>query len=399
MNCKIVIPDKVSITAVNILRGENFTVEYLPGIDIAECSRVAKDADAMVVRSYELKDFEFARSLQAIGRAGAGVNNIPVEKCTENGVVVFNTPGANANAVKELVICGLLLASRKIVEGVHWTMQQKDAGPEVLKLVEKNKSKFKGIEVKGKHLGVIGLGAVGMLVANDAVALGMHVIGYDPYITIENAWKLSSNVKKAKDMEYVLKNSDYVTVHVPLTNETKGLINKDMFAKMKHGVKIMNFSRDEIINTKDLIDAIKQGIVGAYVTDFPNHELLQVENVICVPHLGASTDEAEENCALMVTKQITDFLKNGNIVNSVNLPECELEYKGKSRITIINKNVPAMIEKITSILAEAKLNIEGMLNKSKGNIAYNILDFNAEVSDEVIQKLKEVEGVIKVRKI
>jgi D-3-phosphoglycerate dehydrogenase len=392
-------PDKVSKAAVKILAEEGFNADQKPGIDIKECSAHAKDSDAMIARSYELKELEFDGRLKAISRAGAGVNNIPVEKCTEKGIVVFNTPGANANAVKELVICGLLLSSRKIVDGVNWTVCQKEHGQEVPKLVEKGKNQFKGTEIKGKHLGVVGLGAIGMLVANDAVSLGMNVIGYDPYITIENAWRLSADVNKANSMDHLTRTSDYITFHIPLTPETRGSVNREMFSKMKKGVKIMNFSRDEIVNTKDLIDAIKAGIVERYVTDFPNCDLLGVENIICIPHLGASTEEAEENCAVMASGQIVDFLKTGSIKNSVNFPDCQLENKGNTRITVINRNVPAMIEKITTVFADNSLNIEEMLNKSRGNYAYNIFDVKGDVTEEVLKKLEQIEGVLKVRKL
>ncbi len=396
---KIVIPDKVSKTAAKMFEEKGYGVEQNPGIDIKEANKIAKDADAIAVRSYKLHELEFSDSVKAIGRAGAGVNNIPIDKCTEKGVVVFNTPGANANAVKELVLCGLLLSSRKIVDGVNWTVCQKEAGDEVPKLVEKNKKQFKGVEIKGRNLGVIGLGAIGMLVSNDASALGMNVIGYDPYISVDNAWKLSRDVKNAKNLDSLLTNSDYITVHIPLNEKTKGMINKEMFSKMKKGVKIMNFSRDELVNTKDLIEAIGEGIVDAYVTDFPNCDLIGVKNIICVPHLGASTSEAEENCAVMVANQIIDFLENGSITNSVNFPACRLEKNGNIRITIVNKNVPGMIEKITEILAGAKLNIEEMINKSKGDIAYTILDVKGKVDEGTVNRLGDVEGVLRVRKL
>jgi D-3-phosphoglycerate dehydrogenase len=393
----IAIPDKVSKNAIEVLKKEGFNVHQKPGIDVNEFSSLAKDARAIVVRSYELHKMEIGANLAAIGRSGAGVNNIPIDKCNEKGVVVFNTPGANANAVKELVLCGLFLSSRKIIQGVNWTAGQKDAGEEVPKLVEKNKSQFKGGEIRGKKLGVIGLGAIGMLVANDALELGMEVIGYDPFITIENAWKLSKDVKKADTIEAAVKNSDYLTIHVPLNDKTKKSINKHIFKNMKKGMKIMNFSRDEIINTDDLIDALKDGTVSNYVTDFPNHRLLSVDNVICIPHLGASTDEAEENCAMMVTEQLVNFLKNGTICNSVNFPDCKLDRNGNKRITVVNKNVPKMIERITEVLASENANIEEMLNKSKGELAYNILDISGEISKNALDKMSKIEGVIKVR--
>jgi D-3-phosphoglycerate dehydrogenase / 2-oxoglutarate reductase len=396
---KIIIPDKVSKTSKKIFEEKGYIVEQKPDIDIDECSNISKDADAIIVRSYKLHELKLADSLFAIGRAGAGVNNIPIDKCTESGVVVFNTPGANANAVKELVLCGLLLSSRRIITGVNWTANQKEHGEEVPKLVEKNKKQFKGIEVKGKKLGVIGLGAIGMLVANDALALGMDVDGYDPYLSVENAWKLSKDVKKAVNIDSLISDSDYITIHVPLTDITKGMLNKEMFNKMKDRVRIMNFSRDGLVNTADLIEALGNGKVSSYVTDFPNSELIGVENVVTIPHLGASTAEAEENCAVMITSQINDFLKNGNIINSVNFPICKLERNGSMRITIVNKNIPGMIERITDVFAGVGLNIEEMLNKSREDVAYNIFDVKGDVDDAVLQKLSGIEGVLKVRKL
>jgi len=396
---KIIIPDKVSKTSAKIFEDNKFEVNQKPGIEIAECNDLAKDANAIIVRSYKLHDLQFPKSLNAIGRAGAGVNNIPVEKCTENGIVVFNTPGANANAVKELVLCGLLLSSRKIVEGVNWTDSQKEAGDEVQSLVEKNKKQFKGQEIKGKKLGVIGLGAIGMLVANDAVALGMDVTGYDPYISIDNAWMLSKDVKRVQNLEQLVAESDYISLHVPLVDETKEMFNDKMFSKMKEGAKIMNFSRDALVNPKDLVEALSNGKIGKYVTDFPTADLVGVENVVNVPHLGASTEEAEENCAVMISRQMIDFLENGNIKNSVNFPACKLERNGNARITIVNRNKPGMIEHITEILAEAGLNIEQMINKSREDIAYNIFNLDGNIGDEIVEKLGKIEGVIKVRKL
>ena len=393
---KIAIPDKVSKTAAKMLIEAGFEAEQNPGI---EADKIPKDADAIVVRSYELHNLEINGNLKAIGRAGAGVNNIPIEKCTENGVVVFNTPGANANAVKELVICSLLLASRDIIGGISWTASQKESGDKIPELVEKNKKLFAGTEIMGKCLGVIGLGAVGMPVANAASALGMNVIGHDPYISIENAWKLSATVEKADTMESLLAKSDYITLHVPLTSGTKGMINKDIISKMKDGVKMVNFSRGEIVNSEDLKKALNDGKVGKYITDFPSSEIMEAKNVVCVPHLGASTEEAEENCAVMISNQVADFLKNGNIINSVNFPSCKLERNSNGRITIVNKNIPGMIEKITDILAKEKLNIAGMINKSKEGIAYNILNIDGNVSEAMIGQLENIEGVIKVRKV
>jgi len=393
---KIAIPDKVSRTAAKIFSDNNLVVEQNPGIEV---DKIPKDADAIVVRSYELHNLKINKSLKAIGRAGAGVNNIPIDKCTENGVVVFNTPGANANAVKELVICSMLLASREIIAGVNWTASQKDLGDKVPEHVEKNKKLFSGTEIMGKCLGVLGLGAIGIPVANAASALGMRVIGYDPYISIENAWKLSTTVEKADTIEYLLANSDYITLHVPLTNGTKGMVNSDTLAKMKNGVKLLNFSRGELVISEDLKKALDSGKVGKYITDFPSCDVLEAKNVVCVPHLGASTEEAEENCAVMISNQLADFLKNGNIANSVNFPACKLERNGHGRITVVNKNIPGMIEKITEILAEEKLNIAGMINKSKDNVAYNIFNIDGTASDAIIGKLQLVEGIIKARKL
>tara|TARA_Y100000031_G_scaffold88063_2_gene96801 strand:+ start:5257 stop:6450 length:1194 start_codon:yes stop_codon:yes gene_type:complete len=395
---KITIPDKVSEVAAKIFKEAKFSLEQKPGIDIAECNEISKNADAIVVRSYNLHELEFSDSVKAIGRAGAGVNNIPIDKCTGKGVVVFNTPGANANAVKELVLCSLLLSSRGIVDGINWTDKQ-EVNEELANLVEKNKSRFKGNEIKGKTLGVIGLGAIGMLIANDASALGMEVIGYDPHISVDNAWKLSVAVKKATDLNKLLEKSDYISVNVPLVDATKGLFNKKTLSKVKQGVKIMNFSRGPIVNEDDLKEALDKGIVGKYITDFPSEKLHGVENVILVPHLGASTKEAEENCAIMVSEQIIDYLENGNITSSVNFPECNLGRNGSARLSIINKNIPAMIEKITAVLAEEKLNIEEMLNKSKGGIAYNIVDVNGDITEKALEKIKSIEGILRVRKL
>ncbi len=394
---KIVMPDKVSQTSLRMFQEHGFTVIQNPGLKIEECNALVQDADAVVVRSYNLRDLHLNDSLKAIGRAGVGVNNIPVDRCSEKGVVVFNTPGANANAVKELVLCGLFLSSRGIVEGVRWVLRQKDFGHEVPRSVEENKRQFRGEEIKGRTLGVIGLGAIGVLVANDAIALGMNVMGYDPYISVANAWMLSRDVKKTENLESIFKNSDYLTVHVPLNEDTRQMLNREAFAVVKRGVKILNFTRDEIVHTGDLIEALKEGRVGKYVTDFPGHDLIGVEGVIPMPHLGASTAEAEENCAVMITNQLVDFLKNGNITNSVNLPNCELERGGDTRITVINKNVPRMIEEITEVLAEKDLNIEEMINKSKGTIAYNILDISGAVNEEILEKIRAINGVVKAR--
>ena len=312
--------------------------------DLYHVSTDVDNPDAILVRSANMHDMELPSSLLAIARAGAGVNNIPIDKCTEKGIVVFNTPGANANAVKELVLAGLLLSSRKIVESIQWVQSLKGE-TNIAEKVEKNKSRFAGPELKGKKIGVIGLGSIGVLVANACQAIGMEVTGYDPFISIQNAWGLSRHVRRATDIDVLLAESDYITVHIPLVDETRNIFNKETFSKMKKGVRLMNFSRGELVNTADLLEAIRKGIVSRYVTDFPNEELLGVEEVIPIPHLGASTPESEENCAVMAVEQIREYIENGNIKNSVNYPHCELPRSpGTQRITIAHKNIPNMPE-------------------------------------------------------
>ncbi|MFP4521224.1 MAG: phosphoglycerate dehydrogenase [Fibrobacterota bacterium] len=367
--------------------------------DNYETASEINNPDAIMVRSAKLHEMEFPESLKSIARAGAGVNNIPVDKCSEKGIVVFNTPGANANGVKEIVLAGMLLASRGIVEGIGYVNTLKGKGEEVSKIVEKNKKNYAGNEIKGKKLGLIGLGAIGSLVANSAIALGMEVEGYDPFISVDAAWSLSSEVKKARGLEDLISSSDYLSLHLPVNDKTKGFLNSDKFALMKNGVKIMNFARGGLVNDKDLIAALKEGKVSKYVTDFITDELIGVENVIGIPHLGASTAESEENCSVMAADQLKDFLENGNILNSVNFPNCTLDRCGDSRIAIINKNIPNMVGQITSVLADSGINIIEMLNKSKGDFAYNILDIEGDVSGEPIEKLSVIEGVIKVRLI
>ena len=353
--------------------------------------------DGIVLRSYKMHDMELPENLKAIARAGAGVNNIPVEKCTQKGIVVFNTPGANANAVKELVLAGMLIASRDIIGGVNWVQSLKGE-EDIAKLVEKGKSNFAGNELKGKTLGVIGLGAIGAMVANSAIELGMNVIGYDPYLSVEGAWELSSEIQKATGLETLLSQVDYISIHVPLLDSTKDMFNSKTFAMMKNGVKIMNFARGGLVNNDDIKKAIKEGKVSCYVTDFPTEDILGVDGIIPIPHLGASTIESEENCAIMAVKQLRDYLENGNIRNSVNFPKCYLSKKEDGqRITISNRNVPNMISELTSILAKHNINISDMINKSRGDIAYNIIDVNEEITDSVIAELKEIDGVIRVR--
>lgn len=355
------------------------------------------DCDAALVRSASVHELDLPVSLLAIARAGAGVNNIPLDKCAEDGIVVFNTPGANANGVKELVIAGLLLASRDIVGGVNWVNSVKE-DPEVAKLVEKNKAKFAGIEIKGKKIGVIGLGAIGVLVANVANALEMEVFGFDPFISVEAAWKLSRNIKPSKSLEEVCKECDFISIHVPAMDSTKGMLNKDIFAVMKDGVVVLNFSRDSLVNDADMIEALKSGKVAKYVTDFPNGKIAGQEGVIAIPHLGASTNESEDNCAIMAVNQLMDYLENGNIKNSVNYPDCDLGICGQAgRIAINYRNKPNMISQFTSTLAQENINIPDMINKSKGQWAYCMLDIESPTTAEIAKKIEQIDGVLKVR--
>ncbi|QGY42975.1 3-phosphoglycerate dehydrogenase [Maribellus comscasis] len=356
------------------------------------------NADAVILRSFKMHDMELPSSLKAIARAGAGVNNIPIEKCTEKGVVVFNTPGANANGVKELVIAGMLLASRDIVESVTWAKTLIGKGDEVPALIEQGKKNFAGQEIKGKTLAVIGLGAIGVLVANAASALRMNVVGYDPYMSVKHALKLSREVTWMEGVQPLLAQADYVTINIPLTPETKGYINKEKFRMMKDGVRILNFARGGLVDTESLREAIASGKVARYITDFPDEEMLKMDNVISIPHLGASTKESETNCAIMAVEQVQDFLENGNIKNSVNFPEAAMERNGGSRILIANKNIPNMVSQISSVLAAEGINIDNMLNKKRDDIAYNIIDVAQKDIDESVKtKLKSIEGVFMVR--
>ncbi len=358
--------------------------------------------DAILVRSAEMAEMTLPGSVKAIARAGAGVNNIPVAKYTDKGIVVFNTPGANANAVKELVIAAMLFSSRPVIKAAAWARGLEGKGDEIPDLAEKGKSQFVGPEIKGKTLGVVGLGAIGAMVANDAVGLGMKVIGFDPFISVDAAWSLSRAVHKAESLDALLSKADFITIHVPQTNETKGFLNADKFRIMKKGVRILNFARGGLVNNADIIAAINDGKVASFVTDFADEELLKTENVICLPHLGASTPEAEDNCAFMAVNQLIDFLENGNIVNSVNFPKCKIDgnipAKG-ARLCIANKNVPNMIGQITSILAGAKLNIASMTNQNRADVAYNLIDVEDRVSGNVVANLKDIDGVIAVRVI
>lgn len=351
------------------------------------------DADAILVRSASMHDYKFNDSLKAIARAGAGVNNIPLQKCSEKGIVVFNTPGANANAVKELVICGLLLSSRKVVEGIEWTKTLAEC-PDAAKQVEKGKNQFVGPEIAGKKLGVIGLGAIGVNVANAAIKLGMEVYGYDPYMSLTAALGMSRWVNHCANIDTILEECDYISLHAPSTNETKGLINKTTINKMKDEVKILNFARGDLVITDDLLTAIKDGKVAKYVTDFVDKDLINVTNVIAMPHLGASTPESEDNCARMAVKEIMDFLENGNIVNSVNFPTVKEPKTTKYRICIIHHNVPNMLAQFANVLASENINIENMVNKAKDEFAYTIIDTNESVD---CNKFTTLDNVINTR--
>ncbi len=355
--------------------------------------------DAVLVRSASMHDMELPESLLAIARAGAGVNNIPLDKCSEKGIVVFNTPGANANAVKELVLTALLISSRKVVDGIEWAKTLKGNGDNVGKLVEKGKSQFVGPEIMGKTLGVIGLGAIGILVANAAVALGMDVIGYDPYLSVDSALLISRKVKHVSTLDEIFEASDYITVHVPLTPDTKGVINSESIAKMKDGVRILNYSRADLVVSQDVIKGLEDKKIAAYVTDFATDDVIGVEGVIVTPHLGASTPESEDNCAKMAADEIKDFLENGNITNSVTLPNVSMARTGAARVCVIHKNIPNMLSSICSKLSESGNNIEAMANQSKKDYSYSILDTADAVTDAAVEAIKSIDGVIRVRVI
>ena len=349
-----------------------------------------------IVRSAALHDETFAPSLLAIARAGAGTNNIPVARCSEEGIVVFNTPGANANAVKELVLAGLFMSSRKIVSGVEWAKTLKGNGDAVGKMVEKGKSAFAGPEIRGKKLGVIGLGAIGVMVANAAHHLGMEVYGYDPYLSLKNAWNLSRNVHSS-DMKGIFETCDYITLHIPLNANTKGTINAQTLATMKDGVRILNFARDGLVNSADMIAALQSGKVASYVVDFPTDEMIGVEGVVCIPHLGASTPESEDNCAVMAAEELMDYIENGNITNSVNLPDISMPMSTEMRICVLHRNIPNMLTSMTAVLAKDNVNIEHMLNKSKGEFAYTMLDVNTCDRESVAAHIGAIDGIIRVR--
>ena len=335
--------------------------------------------------------------LGALAASGAGVNNIPIDACSQRGVVVFNTPGANANAVKELVICGLFLAGRKIADGIAWAKTLEGKGADVGKTVEKGKGAFVGSEIKGKTLGVIGLGAIGAMVANAAIGLGMKVLGYDPYISVDAAWNLNSGIKKETDVNEIFKKSDFISLHVPLNDGTRATVNKDTIAIMKDGAAILNFARGELADENAVIEALKSGKLTRYVTDFPTDALLTTENVVAIPHLGASTPEAEDNCAVMVARQVVDFIENGNITNSVNMPNCALPRQGKSRVTVFHRNVKNMLGSITSIIGGEGVNISNMLSRAKGDFAYLMLDLDEELSTDTLARISGLDDVIRVR--
>ena len=369
-----------------------FTGEY-------EAEGKLEGVDAVLVRSAAMHELEFDKELKVIARAVAGVNNIPLDRCAEEGIVVFNTPGANANGVKELVIAGMLLASRDIIGGINWVQEHEEDG-DVAKHAEKQKKAFAGCELEGKKLGVIGLGAIGVLVANAAAHLGMDVYGYDPYISVDAAWKLSRNIYHAKTVDELYKECDYITIHVPALESTKGMINKDAISLMKKDVVVLNFARDVLVNEEDMIDALESGKVKRYVTDFPNPLVAGVKGTIVIPHLGASTEESEDNCAKMAVKEVMDFLENGNIRNSVNYPNCDMGYRdGKTRITILHHNVPNMIGQFTTLLAEAGVNISDMTNKSKKEYAYTMIDIEGGLNEEIKEKLGTIKDVLRVRVI
>lgn len=379
----------IKLNAISAAAAPEFGSDYVFG-DFS-------DPEAILLRSFNMHDYAMPESTLCVGRAGAGVNNIPIDACSQRGVVVFNTPGANANAVKELVICGLFLAGRKIADGIAWAKTLEGKGADVGKTVEKGKSAFVGSEIKGKTLGVIGLGAIGAMVANAAIGLGMKVLGYDPYISVDAAWNLNSGIKKETDVNEIFKKSDFISLHVPLNDGTRATVNKDTIAIMKDGAAILNFARGELADENAVIEALKSGKLTRYVTDFPTDALLTTENVVAIPHLGASTPEAEDNCAVMVARQVVDFIENGNITNSVNMPNCALPRQGKSRITVFHRNVKNMLGSITSIIGGEGVNISNMLSRAKGDFAYLMLDLDEELSTDALARISELNDVIRVR--
>ena len=380
------------INAISKYGTDQFTEDY-------QLTDEVNEAEGILVRSASLHEMQFSKSLRAIARAGAGVNNIPLEACAQEGIVVFNTPGANANGVKELVLAGLFLASRDIVGGIEWCKANKEDA-NIAKSAEKAKKAFAGCEIKGKKLGVVGLGAIGAEVANTAIALGMEVYGYDPYISVNAAWRLSRDVKHTTSLDTICQECDYITLHVPAVDSTKGMINKAAFEQMKDGVVILNFARDILVNEDDMAEALKSGKVKKYVTDFANPKSVNLENTIVIPHLGASTEESEDNCAKMAVQEIMDYLENGNIRNSVNYPACDMGVKKTAcRLAVLHLNIPNMIGQITGVLAAGKINISDMTNKSRDKFAYTLMDLEHVPDDIMVQKLNAIEGVCRVRLI
>ncbi|HHY73883.1 MAG TPA: 3-phosphoglycerate dehydrogenase [Bacillus bacterium] len=381
--------NNIAESGLNVFNNEQYTID-----------NDSENPDAILVRSYNMHSMELGDNLKAIARAGAGVNNIPVEKCTEQGIVVFNTPGANANAVKELVLTSLMASSRNLFDGITWTKTLVNEGDQIPKLVEAGKKQFVGNEIKGKTLGVIGLGAIGALVANDALDLDMDVIGFDPYISIDIAWKLSRNIQRAMTIEELFAKADYITVHVPYVDSTKGMFNEEAFNIMKPGVHILNFSRGELVNEEDMAAALESGKVGKYITDFPNEKVTKMKNTICIPHLGASTEEAEENCAIMAARELREFLETGNIKNSVNFPNAYLEYTGRSRVAVFHKNVPNMVGQITAAISSYNLNIGDMVNRGRGDYAYTIIAIDDKVNGDILPqiegKINQIDGIVRI---
>ena len=370
-------------------------LEQLPG-DYVKTETV-ENADAILVRSASMHEMEFSKNLKAVARAGAGVNNIPLDRCAQNGIVVFNTPGANANGVKEMVIAGMLLASRDIVGGIEWLEQQK-VDENIGKLAEKQKKQFAGCEIKGKKLGVIGLGAIGAQVANTAIYLGMEVYGYDPYISIDTAWKLSREIRHISNVDEIFRDCDYITLHVPLLESTRGMISRENIGKMKDGVVLLNFSRDLLVDETALVEALENGKVKKYVTDFANPVVAGAKNTLVTPHLGASTEESEDNCAMMAVRELRDFLENGNIHNSVNYPNCDMGVcTTVSRVAINHRNVVNMISQFASVMGSAGINISDMTNKSKGDYAYTLIDLESQATQELVDRLEAIDGVLKAR--
>ena len=378
--------NKISPAGLSVLDKSRFTV-----------SDDAENEDGILVRSADMQDYPFPENLRAIARAGAGTNNIPIARCSEAGIVVFNTPGANANAVKELTVCALLLASRDVVGGADWVKLQAGSGADVAAAVEKGKSQFVGPELMGKTLGVIGLGAIGVQVANIATKLGMTVYGYDPFLSVDAALSLSRFVHRAMDLETIYKNCDYITLHVPQTPETRGMINTDAINMMKGHVRILNLARGGLVNDDDMLAALETGRVAAYVTDFPNNKIVQGKRVVAIPHLGASSPESEENCAVMAAQELKDYLENGNIRNAVNLPSLVQDWSGETRLCIIHRNVPNMLASVTTVLSREHVNVENMTNKSRGEYAYTIVDVSARVGDAVANEIRAIDGILRVR--